>query len=367
MPPKSNGVLMPSPLPPTAALELTYRCNHACLFCSCPWDAPDGSFERLPEQDTQQVKQMIDTLLEMGVSHLSFTGGEPLLRPDIVEILRHSASATATHFRTEDGELRTTQAAPTLHMNTNGRLVDEAFAAVAAECGLQLTVSLPGWRSFEQLTGGGDVQSALNAIKVAKAAGLLVTVAVTVTKLNLSELYQNIAEGLLAGADQLLLNRFMPGGRGLGYREMLSLSKEELHEALLTAEVALADAGRYGSMGTELPACVVDGLELKHLYVASQCSAVQNFVAVDPSGFVRVCNHSPVRLGHYTQCQEFPKHPLWRQHVLREFKPDSCHECSEHLQCDAGCPAVAYILQGSVEGGEPGLVLRQLSRTAPGA
>ncbi len=354
---KSSGVLMPSPLPPTVALELTYRCNHSCLFCSCPWDAPDGSFERLPEQDTQQVKQMIDNLLEMGVSHLSFTGGEPLLRPDILEILRHSATATGTHFRTVDGELVATQAPPTLHMNTNGRLVDEAFAAVAAECGLQLTVSLPGWRSFEQLTGGGDVQSALNAIRVAKAAGLLVTVAVTVTKLNLQELYQNIAEGLLAGADQLLLNRFMPGGRGLGYREMLSLSNDELREALLTAESALVDAGRYGSMGTELPACAIRGLELKHLYVASQCSAVHNFVAVDPSGYVRVCNHSPVRLGHYTQCQDFPQHPLWMQHVLREFKPEGCNGCSEQVACDAGCPAVSYILSGSVEGGEPGLVL----------
>lgn len=28
-------------LPPVAALELTYRCNHQCLFCSCPWEAEE--------------------------------------------------------------------------------------------------------------------------------------------------------------------------------------------------------------------------------------------------------------------------------------------------------------------------------------
>ena len=46
--------LAPSFLPATAVLEMTYRCNHACLFCSCPWYA--GAIPEDPEMPVAELQ-----------------------------------------------------------------------------------------------------------------------------------------------------------------------------------------------------------------------------------------------------------------------------------------------------------------------
>jgi len=69
----------------------------------------------------------------------------------------------------------------------------------------------------------------------------------------------------LAGADQLLMNIFLKGGRGLRYVNDLSLSSNEIIEALDQTERVLQSAGRFGSVGTELPKCLVNGKQYEKL------------------------------------------------------------------------------------------------------
>ena len=61
-------------LPRVAALELTYRCNHKCLFCSCPWEANDTYKET--EMTLNEWMCVIDTLISNGVDSFTLTGGE---------------------------------------------------------------------------------------------------------------------------------------------------------------------------------------------------------------------------------------------------------------------------------------------------
>ena len=76
-------------LPKSVALELTYRCNHHCLFCSCPWYAPISSYPFGKELSTTQWKWVIEKLYDYGVKTFSLSGGEALLREDLHEIIRH--------------------------------------------------------------------------------------------------------------------------------------------------------------------------------------------------------------------------------------------------------------------------------------
>ena len=69
---------------------------------------------------------------------------------------------------------------------------------------------------------------------------LRTTVNITVTRINYDELFETIALGLLNGASSVLLNRFLPGGRGLLYRQKLELSREQLNGMLDTAEEVLS-------------------------------------------------------------------------------------------------------------------------------
>ena len=62
-------------------LALTYRCQNSCSFCYC--DGPRTT----PELNTDQWKDIIANLWQIGVPNVLFTGGEPTLRTDLVELI----------------------------------------------------------------------------------------------------------------------------------------------------------------------------------------------------------------------------------------------------------------------------------------
>ncbi len=178
-------------------------------------------------------------------------------------------------------------------------------------------------------------------------------VGITVTRKNLHELYETIAESLLAGAGSVLLNRFMPGGRGLDHADELMLSKEELVEMLDIAEEVLRTANRKGNLGTEIPLCLIDMKRYTNLKVGTQCSAAVDFFAIDPSGYIRVCNHSTVRICHINEPDRARQHPYWRKFVMKDFLPPSCGGCNALGHCDGGCREAAHIWSGMVDGPDP--------------
>jgi len=102
-------------------LALTYRCNNACAHC---YNARPRNY---PELDTQTWKKIIDRVWELRVPHVVFTGGEPTLREDLVELVAYAQ---------EKGLVT--------GLNTNGRkLADSSLLQELIEAGLdhvQITV-----------------------------------------------------------------------------------------------------------------------------------------------------------------------------------------------------------------------------------
>lgn len=68
-----------------AHLNITHRCNIRCRYCQI-------TRENLPEFDFQKTKKIIDILDNMGIAMLSITGGEPLLREDVYDIIDYAKS-----------------------------------------------------------------------------------------------------------------------------------------------------------------------------------------------------------------------------------------------------------------------------------
>ncbi|MDX9719934.1 MAG: radical SAM protein [Myxococcota bacterium] len=346
-------------LPSTAVLELSYRCNHACLFCSCPWYAPldaaergfpgAQTFERRPELDVEAWKRLIERLCGMGITNIALTGGEPLLKEGVTQLLEHAAGLLSTHVETVDGKLQRRQAPPKLYLLSNGKQLSDAHIALCAKHDIHLSLSLPGLKTFAEHTGGGDPSYVLEGFRRAHAAGVKTTVGITVTALNFHELYETIAEALIAGADSLLLNRFLAGGRGILHAERLKLGVAQVREMLDIAESILARAKRRGSVGTELPLCVADPAKYEHLHLGSRCSAAIDFFVVDPSGWLRVCNHSTQRLVHVDELEALKRHPYWQRFTQRAHLPQSCGRCSAIGRCDGGCREAAHIAGGRVD------------------
>ena len=65
-------------------LALTYRCQNDCPHCYV------GRPKDFPEMSTEQWKRVIDRCWELGIPHLTFTGGEATLRPDLVELVQYA-------------------------------------------------------------------------------------------------------------------------------------------------------------------------------------------------------------------------------------------------------------------------------------
>jgi MoaA/NifB/PqqE/SkfB family radical SAM enzyme len=90
-----NRKIAPSFLPTSAVLEMTYACNHKCLFCSCPWEYEPSNYQKGKMLSLEEWKKCIEKLIDMGVCNISYTGGEPLLNPHIKEIVEFTASLKA--------------------------------------------------------------------------------------------------------------------------------------------------------------------------------------------------------------------------------------------------------------------------------
>lgn len=324
-------------LPNSVALELTYRCNHQCKFCSCPWVAPDTAYPKGTELTLSEWKQVVDTLYDKGVESFSLSGGEVLLKDCFGEIIRH--------IRNEANKRRLFKP---IVLISNGLSMKEDYLAFFKEMNVHLRMSLPGYTTFREHTGVDNADGVLHWFQVAKSIGIETTLNVTVTKKNYDELFQTISLGLINGAHDILLNRFLPGGRGLGYMDELRLTPEQVNGMLDIAEEVLEYANRYGNVGTEIPLCAIKGIDnYRRIHIGYQCAAAKGFFVVDPSGYIRTCNHSPRVVGHIFGKPMITDTNYWNMFAMRDYSPESCSGCSLKTQCDCGCREVANILYGN--------------------
>lgn len=321
-------------LPKVAALELTYKCNHKCLFCSCPWES-DETYKKA-ELKAEEWFSVIDELMKNGVTAFTLTGGEPLMREDLMQIIEYILQKGAS-----------------LNMISNGRKIDDEFLDYIAKRKISICISIPGIETFVEHTGIDNVEYVLSLFEKTKIRGIQATANIAVTKKNLPELYENIAYALIKGADYVLLNRFLPGGRGLKNQEYL-LTKEETNRMLDIAEAVLSKANKYGHIGTELPLCAIDHPErYKHIQVSNLCSAAKGFCVIDPSGYLKVCNHSPVRVCRYDELDTLEQNEYWVRFRSRDYLPKMCKDCDKKDRCDGGCREAAHVSKGDITASDP--------------
>lgn len=73
--------------PILGSILVTYRCDNRCLMCDYPQQAIARGKEGDIELDEKELRAVVDDFAAIGSSSVSFTGGEPLLRPDIFDLL----------------------------------------------------------------------------------------------------------------------------------------------------------------------------------------------------------------------------------------------------------------------------------------
>ncbi|MHC4404402.1 MAG: radical SAM protein [Planctomycetota bacterium] len=161
--------------PIAIAWLITGRCNLNCRYCY--WKR----VRETKELDTAAVKDMIDQMRRAGVRLISFTGGEPLVRKDMGEIIRHVKSHGLV-----------------CKMNTNGMFLESRLDDVRPLDLLQISVDGPPDLQ-DRLRGEGTSEKAARAVQTAREAGIHVQMVACLTRDNVARLDEVLDYGLDVG------------------------------------------------------------------------------------------------------------------------------------------------------------------------
>jgi cyclic pyranopterin phosphate synthase len=140
-------------------VSITDRCNYRCVYCRT--GEHGAQFAELPMLDYLRLARVF---VGLGITKIRLTGGEPLLRPDLLELVRELSA-----LRTAEGK------APELALTTNGHLL-AGMADALREAGLtRVTVSMDAVdvERFTRITRVKDsYQKVLDGVRAARQAGL---------------------------------------------------------------------------------------------------------------------------------------------------------------------------------------------------
>jgi cyclic pyranopterin phosphate synthase len=138
-------------------ISVTDRCNLRCRYCM-----PEKGIRLIRHEDIltfEEIEGVIKTAVGLGIDKIRLTGGEPLVRKDITELV---------------GMISRVKGITDLALTTNGVLLKN-FAASLKEAGLQrVNISLDtlDQEKYKRITRGGDLKEVLEGIQAARDAGL---------------------------------------------------------------------------------------------------------------------------------------------------------------------------------------------------
>jgi len=199
----------PLSAPVTITWEVTLGCNLHCDHCL----SGSGPGHQLPDElSTAEAKSFIDELDGMDVFQVNIGGGEPFVRPDMLELLDELTSRDISTC-----------------VSTNGTQLDEAtLDRIEAMDPLFLQVSMDGLRAEnDAIRGEGVYEQVVDALERLEDRDIGTTVNTVVTRQNVADLPEiyDLAESHGAG---LRLNRFRPSGRGEDAWDEFRLREEQI-------------------------------------------------------------------------------------------------------------------------------------------
>ena len=305
--------------------NVTNACNMYCAHCY-----RDAGCKAEEELSTAEAKKLLTEIARAGFKIMIFSGGEPLMRPDILELVSYASSLGLFPV-----------------FGTNGTLITREMAAKLKNAGARaMGISLDSLDAakhdkFRSFPGGW--QGAVDGMKNCKAAGLPFQIHTTVMDWNAPELEDMIDFAVEIGARAHHFFFLVPTGRAATIEEE-SLRAEQ-YEDVLTRIMK-----KQQTVPVELkPTCAPQFLRIAaELGMKSRfhrgCLAGLSYCIISPKGKVQPCAYLKEYLG---DVRETPFDEIWKNNAvlqkLRTMKYDGgCGACKYQRVC-GGCRARAAI------------------------
>ena len=245
-----------------------WHCNQKCLHCY----AAGQPMGETPELSTEQWKTALELLRRANIPQVTFTGGEPTLRSDLVELVR-----AAEWFVTR--------------LNTNGRLLTPELCAGLYDASLdsvQVTLYSAEGNIHNQLVGVNGFNDTVQGIRHAVEAGLIVSVNTPLCSLN-THYADTLRFAHSLGVRYATCSGLIPSGSACGQESRATaLAADELTDILRQA------VGTARELGMELDFTSPGWLDeetLRELGLSliPSCGACLSNMAVTPDGKVVPC------------------------------------------------------------------------------
>lgn len=322
--------------------ELTGACNQECVFCYNSWRTGANVGELDSGQATRLLSQVLDQVDCAGVS---LSGGEPTLRPDLVELISLIAGRGVKVL-----------------LITNGTLLAPETIDRCLEAGVHtFQVSLLGHRPelHNRLAGHDGFEQVIEAILNLGRRKARVHTFFAGLAYNMDSFRQTLELNAMLGVHNVALGRVTPGGAGLDHWREQMPTPEQTEQALAAAHEL---SGKYPiavSVSTPILPCLNNIVSYRRVRFAF-CGAQRRgstLFGIDPEGFLKACSHSPRRLGNLL---EQPFAELAGAPYLKDFAtslPEFCRDCADVKICRGGCRSAAHLCSGAIDGEDPYLAL----------
>ena len=307
--------------PVLAEIALTYRCNNRCFFCYA--SAPERG-RSMPEMDTPQVELVIDKIVNQAkVPTISFTGGEPTLRPDLPDLIAFAKSR----------DLRT-------NLITNGlRCCDPAFVARLAAAGLDSAqVSLEAGNATVHdavVDHSGAFEQTVMGVRNLQAAGIHTHTNTTINARNKAALFELIDFLADLGQEYLSMNMVIRTGGAVGSADV---RYDQIGELVLALKTRTEERGLRFVWYSPVPYCLFN--PAAHGLGSQSCAAADGLLSIAPDGQVLPCSSFEQGIGNLLQ-DDFQS--IWNGHPAKywrdkQFLPPGCQKCDLSELCCGACP-----------------------------
>ncbi|MBM4344767.1 MAG: radical SAM protein [Deltaproteobacteria bacterium] len=292
-------------LPYKAQLDVTYRCELACKHCYL------DDRNTWPELTTDEWRSVLDQLAQVGVLQLTWSGGDPLQRSDLLELLGHGRRLGFGHI-----------------LRTHAMAVTDAVARALAEAGVDTArVSVYSLRPevHDAMTSGpGSLRATLAGIAALRAAGISVHVDAFVIAETIEEiptLAQHFSDQGVSVGFGTKVHRDHLGRDGLDRLDL------ERRQRVRAQQLAWSAGGRPPTVHPPLGQRMNQG----------PCTAGRQSLYISPDGAVWPCVMFPMELGHLRQRRlaEIWRESPQRQQILAfdNRQRTACHDCAGSETC----------------------------------
>ena len=319
----------PAPRPFSLLAEITHRCPLHCPYCSNPLQLASQS----SELTTDEWKRVLNEAAELGVLHVGFSGGEPLQRPDLVQLVAAAREAG----------LYTNLITSSLGLNPQKL---EALKRAGLDS-IQISFQSDEEPLADRIAGVSAHAIKLKAAQMVREASLPLTVNVVLHRANIERLEQIIALAEKLGAERLELANTQYYGWAFENRATLLPTRAQIECAVPIATAAKKRL--FGKM--ELLFVVPD-------YYSDRPKPCMNgwgqkYLTINPAGEVLPCPTAhEIKSLHFDNVREKSLAWIWKESEAfnrfrgTEWLPEPCHDCEFREVDFGGCRCQAALITG---------------------